>query len=283
MLTNIDATNVLYGLLRVHETVDMCQTVKFVYLHFVGEQVPMVKKGRFGIVKGTITDKFFSPHHVAFHDIASPDEITEEMVMKAVAVASGTAKHELASTEGRQIRGFTSKPTHQESPHLNRGSQTKTPQYKDVKAVDTKAHDLQFDSALTDAIAQVRSDSNDVDWVLGTYEDGDTKKPIQLLASGSGGLAALTQHLDNGLIMYGLLRCADVFDGVHTVKFVYVAWLGEDVPHMARARVTVHKGAASEYFAPHHVAFDVTNRNELAEDIVMSKVQSASGSKNNVL
>ena len=36
----------------------MSSTVKFVYIHWVGEKVPFNKKGRFGVVHGSIKNYF---------------------------------------------------------------------------------------------------------------------------------------------------------------------------------------------------------------------------------
>eukprot|EP00123_Amoebidium_parasiticum_P012897 comp21640_c0_seq1/m.30404 comp21640_c0_seq1/g.30404 ORF comp21640_c0_seq1/g.30404 comp21640_c0_seq1/m.30404 type:complete len:339 (-) comp21640_c0_seq1:557-1573(-) len=282
LLAQVEDDNVCYALLRVTETVDLSETVKFVYLHFIGPKLSFVKKGRYGIVYGSVTTKFFSPHHVMFPGIEDLGDISDEIVMRKVAEASGTAKHELQSTEGRQVRNFTGKPTFQDSPHLKKTEeQTKPPQFKHVKPIDTKKADLEFGPELRGAVALVRNDQAPVNWVLGTYEGGDPKRPVVLAAKGTGGLDELVGSLDPAKIMYGLLRTTDVYEGITTIKFVYFSFIGEDVPHMQRARISVHKGATEEFFSPYHVAFDgISRATEVTEEAVRSKIAAASGSKN---
>ena len=43
---------------RLEETFDMSPTVKFVYVHWFGEDVPFAKRGRFGTVHGSVKDLF---------------------------------------------------------------------------------------------------------------------------------------------------------------------------------------------------------------------------------
>eukprot|EP00124_Ichthyophonus_hoferi_P005240 Ihof_evm1s711 gene=Ihof_evmTU1s711 len=265
--------NVSYALLRVTEKVDLSETVKFVYLHFIGQKLSLVKKGRYGIVYGDVTTRFFSPHHVMFSGIEDFEDINEGVVMQKVAEASGTAKHELASTEGRQVRSFTGKPTNQDSPHLNktpaqvtvaRGQASgqisgqasgKTSSKVSGKAptervaVETQKADLMFGADLKEGIALVRNDQSNINWVLGSYEDDNVRKPVVLVAKGSEGLAEFVQNLNPAKVLYGILRTTDDYEGIITVKFVYFRFVGDDVSFMQRARISVHKGATEAFFA----------------------------------
>ena len=45
-------------LVRLEETIDMSTTVKFVYVHWMGKSVPFVKRGKFGVVQGSIEKQF---------------------------------------------------------------------------------------------------------------------------------------------------------------------------------------------------------------------------------
>lgn len=72
---------------RVTEKVDLSTTVKFVYMHFEGPNLSFVKKGRYAVVRGHVTDKYFSPSHVDFTCITDPSEITDALIMQKVADA----------------------------------------------------------------------------------------------------------------------------------------------------------------------------------------------------
>jgi hypothetical protein len=71
----------------VTEQVDMSTTVKFIFLHFEGPNLSFVKKGRYAVVRGDVTMKYFTPYHVDFTCITDPAEITPELVMNKVAEA----------------------------------------------------------------------------------------------------------------------------------------------------------------------------------------------------
>lgn len=73
-------------------------------------------------------------------------------------------------------------------------------------------------------VGQVRDDVNAMTWVLAGYEGADIKRPLDVVATGSGGLSELTEQLLDDQVMYGLLRTSDVIDAINTVKFVYIYW-----------------------------------------------------------
>ena len=70
----------------------------------------------------------------------------------------------------------------------------------------------------------MRDNASATSWVLGGYEEANLKKPLTLIASGEGGLSELTEQLDDGQVMYGLMRTSDKIDDIPTVKFVYIYW-----------------------------------------------------------
>ena len=45
-------------LVRMTITIDMSETIKFVYVYWVGKDVPFTKKGKFGIKSGSIKSIF---------------------------------------------------------------------------------------------------------------------------------------------------------------------------------------------------------------------------------
>ena len=47
-----------FPIVRLEEEIDMSTSVKFVYVHWVGDHVPFTKKGRFGVVHGSVVQWF---------------------------------------------------------------------------------------------------------------------------------------------------------------------------------------------------------------------------------
>lgn len=80
---------VQYALLRVTTKVDLSMTVKFVYIHQVGDNVGFAKRGRFSVVHGAVVP-FFQPYHVDF-DITNIAEISDRLITEKVEKAAGNA------------------------------------------------------------------------------------------------------------------------------------------------------------------------------------------------
>ena len=52
------ATNVMRILVRMEHTIDMSTAIKFIYVHWVGTNVPFAKRGRYGVVSGSVKNLF---------------------------------------------------------------------------------------------------------------------------------------------------------------------------------------------------------------------------------
>lgn len=98
-----------YGLLRVNERFDNSDTVKFVFINWVGESIHRMLRARMGTHSGAIKGTFvaytwcryliplielLAPYHVTV-DATNHSEISEEIVISTVSKASGTAVHVL--------------------------------------------------------------------------------------------------------------------------------------------------------------------------------------------
>jgi hypothetical protein len=146
--------------------------------------------------------------------------------------------------------------------------------------------DVRFEDkeAVDRTIAQVRDAKSTVDWAVFGYKDNNSStNTIVVQNSGTGGLSALVSHLQLDHISYCLLRVIDIIDDHPTVKFVYIRWIGQHVKVMQKAKTTTHKGGIERFIGQFHVSLEVENVEELSNEIVMSKVQDASGSANRVL
>lgn len=272
MIAELEDSEVMYGLVRLEELVDnyLSKTVKFVYVHWVGESVPFTKKGKFGVVHGSV-ERHFQPSHCVI-ETAQRADLTEEEMMKVITETSGRKNKVLDQTDAaqRQDRGFTSS-----SNVIKTGKAMSSFQTPGAVAVN-------IDDAVTEAIADVRDDDTSTDWCVGSYGEKNPKKPIVLIGKGTGGLQGIIKLLENDIVAYALLRVQDTVDGIATVKFVFITWVGENVKPMTKGKISTHKSTIEKAFHPAHVPIYATALGELSEDIIMSKVQNASGSKSHV-
>jgi len=136
------------------------------------------------------------------------------------------------------------------------------------------------ESSIRDAIADVRSDRSDTNFVVLTYE-GDSK--VKLLASGAGGVSELTSHFSDKMVGYALVRVAEKFDESEIIRFVFIKWYGPEIPRMLKARVGTHVGTIKEIISPFHVDIEADRLSEVEESVVRDVVRKNAGIASRVL
>ena len=126
--------------------------------------------------------------------------------------SSGTRNKVIeGSLAGRQERGFT--------------AHTVKDQAKgELRSVAPAGVVVPVAPELMEAIAEVRQDDCPTNWVLAGFEGGDIKRPLSVIATGTGCLDELKSGLDDSQVMFALYRTSDTYDEIHTVKFVYIYW-----------------------------------------------------------
>lgn len=129
---------------------------------------------------------------------------------------------------------------------------------------------------------EVRTDGNDTDWVLFTYEDPKSNNVV-FLGKGSGGVAEMSQHLKDDIVGYGLVRKVDQIDMTAHSKFCFVNFVGDNINRMLRARLGTHQGAVRAFFAPFHVDISPEKSSEISDEIVLKLIKSTSGTESKVL
>jgi hypothetical protein len=72
---------------------------------------------------------------------------------------------------------------------------------------------------IADAIADVRSDTTETDWLLCGYAQGKVET-LTLVGSGVGGTDELKNHLKEDQAMYGLVRIAERIDESDTSMLI---------------------------------------------------------------
>ncbi|TPX32720.1 hypothetical protein SmJEL517_g04197 [Synchytrium microbalum] len=305
------SNQVQYALIRVTTTVDLSKVVRFVYIYNLGADVSFVKRGRMGIVKGSVS-KLFEPYHVDF-EINEAREISENIVIEKVNQAAGVANNvrEKNFVVGKQERGFTGRSAHVSptkptaegaslSPGNDQQQRTSTSVSPTARTstisksansssatsptkpqAATQSATLQIAPELVDAIRAVRDDKVECRWVVASYKDGDIAKPVSLTAKAAQGegVDVLKTHFKPDAISYAYVKVIDVIEGIATIKFAFITWIGPEVSVMKKARIGVHQGAIKEYFNPFHVEIVSSELREISDNSINNKVSSFSGSK----
>jgi hypothetical protein len=133
-----------------------------------------------------------------------------------------------------------------------------------------------------DAIADVRADSSDTKWALFGHHEGNPNE-IECIGVGSGDPEEMASYMNDSQNMYGLVRLEQTFDMSTTVKFVYVILVGKDVPFVKKGKYGVVQGAIEEHFSSYHVVVEVDTRDEVTSELIETKLQETSGTRNKVL
>ncbi|XP_033646865.1 uncharacterized protein LOC117306369 [Asterias rubens] len=274
----LDDKQVMYVLARLNTTFDLSTTVKFVYIHWVGTNVPFSKKGRFGVVHESVR-KYFQPCHLEMETDSTAD-ITEEVIRQKLEDTAGTRSkvRERSEVEGVQERGFTQTQTKKSAVGIPGKSNSSTK----MAAVSSQGSPVTVDPEVSEIIKDLRSESS-TNWLLAGYEGGNPKAPIVTVGSGDNGLDEMKGFLESDKVLYGLLRVTDLVDDITTVKFVYITWVGDMVKPMTKAKVATRKGDCDQVFLPAHVTVYASESSDLIESEIINKVKSASGTKSHVM
>ncbi|XP_046365847.2 uncharacterized protein LOC124141792 [Haliotis rufescens] len=266
----LEDDRVMYALARYKTKFDMSTTVKFVYFRWIGEQVPVTKKGRFGVVHGSVVE-WFNPYHMMV-ETSSREDTEDSKILQQLEEASGTKSKVIESTEGRQERGFTASQLPKRGPTNKFG----------VKDVPKEGYAVQVSDSVFEDIAEVRNDELPTRWIVVQYRDSNPKGPIDSCEKGDGGVDELKACLEPDKAMYSLYRVSDVVDDIVTVKFVFITWVGTKVKPMAKAKISTHKGSMEKVFGQAHVTLFATDLSDITEKVIMDKVTSASGTRSHV-
>lgn len=266
----LDDKQMMYALARYESTFDMSNTVKFVYFHWVGDQVSFVKKGRFGVVHGSVEDKF-SPYHI-FVETSTKEDFQNDKIMQKLEENTGKKSKVIETvTSQMQERGFTQTQF-----------QAKASTAKSGPKIAKEGADIEISPEVFQAIQEVRSDESSTTWMLAQYEGGDPKSPLVLVTTGIEDINEMKSHLSDDLGMYALYRTTDKVDDIVTVKFTFIQWIGSQVKPMRKAKISTHKGVLEKTFGPYHVSLFGTDQTDISERIVMDKITSASGTRSHV-
>mmetsp|Transcript_9265 Transcript_9265/g.11108 ORF Transcript_9265/g.11108 Transcript_9265/m.11108 type:complete len:491 (+) Transcript_9265:132-1604(+) len=243
LLAACEDDKISYGLFRFEEVYDGQPHVKFGFVHWVPENgLSPVLKATISTHKGTVTP-FFRPFHHQFY-VENRSELTEEKAIDAISSLTGT-----------KSKVTDRKADKKESVYVRKmiGGTTKETQL--LQYVD--------EEELRVAIAGVRNNDVEDDWVLGGFI-GD-KKNVQfgLKGKGTGGAEGFVAALDESHIQYGLIRTIEKVDGYDTVKFTMIQYQPESIPLTLKGAVGVYHGAVTAMFSPHHANETTSDKNSI--------------------
>ena len=149
-----------------------------------------------------------------------------------------------------------------------------------IAMADLKANQINIPPELTAIVAEVHSDTAAANWCLASL---DEKNELQVVGTGTGGVAELASKLTPDTAFYGLVRTTEAIDsGIagqkDAVKFAFVTFLGEKLGVMRKGKISTFKGTISECFSPFHVELmNATSPDEVTEAAIVDLLNSMFG------
>jgi hypothetical protein len=276
LIPHLKPENVGYGLIRITERFDNSDTVKFVFIKWVGESIHRMLRARLGTHSGAVKE-ILAPYHVDI-DATNLSEISEDIVTKTVSKASGTALHV------REVQGGSASHSPSQLKHTSASSGSGYVKGGSPAGPPKSENNVKFDDegAIKRAIQDLRSDATPTNWVLLTY-DGPNSNTIKLAGSGTGGSAELISHLRDDNVGYGLVRQDERYDDSIRVMFAYINWVGENIHRMLKARLGTHSGSVKGILTPYHADIDATNHSEISPEIITTTIRRTMGTATRVL
>ncbi|KAK4234124.1 hypothetical protein C8A03DRAFT_38109 [Achaetomium macrosporum] len=127
----------------------------------------------------------------------------------------------------------------------------------------------------------VRSDKDATNWLLISYA-APTGNALTLHKTGTGGLAELAAELDDGEVQYAYVRVEYANDAESKrVKFAFVVWIGPNTKVMRKARAGLEAGQVKKVLSHYSVQVDASERRDLDEQEVVSRLRKAGGADYN--
>lgn len=140
---------------------------------------------------------------------------------------------------------------------------------------------IEIPSDLTAAIADVRNNGTETDWVLASLSsESEEDLAIRVVGSGTGGISAMRELFTQDNIYYGLVRTTHAVEGELTVniKFVFVSFIGEGIGVMRKAKVSTLTGDISKAFDPFHCELkNISSKDEATDEAVQKELNSMFG------
>lgn len=221
---------VAYGLIRVEDNIDgRVNTQRYVYINWIGDGVPAMKKAKIGTNKASVTE--IVGHYNMEITADTKSEITAEAIQDKVYSTTGSKSTAKNPWEFQQ-------------------TESKKTEKKAASHVPTQSTVLFLnEDAIRNALKDVRNDNSATNWMLTRYtKDGR----LELMGTGSGDISEVAAKFTDDNVYYGLIRVQQKIDASTTIKFIYLHFIGENLAPRLRGIISTHKGAVDEVFYPSH-------------------------------
>jgi len=135
---------------------------------------------------------------------------------------------------------------------------------------------MAVDSAVTDAVNQVKDDKQDANYCIMSFEG---KSNIVVSKIGNGTVSDMIADLSDNDVSFVLLRMISGDQESRRVKFVFILWIGSDVNPLKRGKAATAKTELIPFVGQFHIEVRAgeDKEKELSEDTLARKLKAAGG------
>jgi len=253
------SNSVVYGLLRVLDTLEGVTTARFVYITCIGENVSGIMNARVGVNKTSVTSVI--GHYSVEVLVSNKSELTQENVIGRVQDASGSRSKVLAA--GSSHGGGRAS-------HTSSGVSSFVPKQKAGEV------SVQDDDGAKAALKAIRFGTDGTNWMILSYVNNSS---LGVTSKGNGGIDELKSHLKEDAVAYAFVAVDDKIDATEMKRFVYVRWVPENVPSMLKGKLTTHRGFVEDWYQPYHLSVNASEDSEISSSVIADKLKHMKGSK----
>jgi len=256
-----------YALIRYDIKIDRSANVRFAFVDWTPDRTHPLKKSFISTQKGAIK-KLFEPYHV---DLIATDnsDLDENFILRKIGAASGTLSNVVETKSEDKVKWVPK----------SSGAQPAKPRTSISNINAAVKINFVNEDEFKAGLAALRDVNSDTTWFLSALND---KLALEVVGSGNGTVEDLLANAREGTANYGMVRVVDVIDKSTTLKFAYVVFMPDNVPPLRKGKINVISGNIKDLFTPVHVDFFIGAKEEISQDMVVDKVQTASGSKSHV-
>ena len=237
---------------------------KFVYVHFVGPQCGVVKRGKWNAELGNVLKLFQSSAgiEVTNKESLSFDFLVNQLKKVFVADDGSFSLQKIQDEFNRRIAEEAAKLTGGST-----GSEEPASPVRNRKLA--VALGLNRDSVLK----AIREDLGPLNWAIFEH---DAKEPLpRLVEGGSNGIFELVEHLPEEKVLFGIFRVAFGTGRFRRTKHVMFQWTGDKVGPVARGKTNALFPQMESALAPCNISVRFVGHSDLEPEAILSKIKSA--------
>lgn len=261
----LDSGRVQFGVIRFELGSGAFMRSKYCFVHFVGQGVPAVKRGKHNARKEEIMAAMQGSHtDISFTSIreVTVDAILQHMLSTIGADEGGEGGTVDFSAFRQQMEEQMAAAPAPE-PEPAGGEEPETAGVGAPTAVD-------LGISFQDALGQVRSEHGSLNWLLA---EPNASEP-RLVNAGSGSIPEMRQFLAQDRVLYGLVRAGFGAGAFKRVKYLFWHWTGPNVSMVKRGKWNAEKDGMQELMRPFTMDMTANSVEETEVDFVVDAIKS---------